>query len=95
MNSIYFKNFMAMAVIVLTSFLIVGVSFVFILRYFVMNDARENMVANAEQISRNAAAMTDVDELEDWDTRMSISMLSEATGNHIFLCDKNGVVISV
>lgn len=94
MNSIYFKNFMAMAVIVLTSFLIVGVSFVFILRYFVMNDARENMVANAEQISRNAAAMTDVDELEDWDTRMSISMLSEATGNHIFLCDKNGVVIS-
>ena len=94
MNSIYFKNFMAMAVIVLTSFLIVGVSFVFILRYFVMNDARENMVANAEQISRNAAAMTDVDELEDWDTRMSISMLSEATGNHIFLCDKDGVVIS-
>ena len=94
LNSIYFKNFMAMAVIVLTSFLIVGVSFVFILRYFVMNDARENMVANAEQISRNAAAMTDVDELEDWDTRMSISMLSEATGNHIFLCDKNGVVIS-
>ena len=87
LNSIYFKNFMAMAVIV-------GVSFVFILRYFVMNDARENMVANAEQISRNAAAMTDVDELEDWDTRMSISMLSEATGNHIFLCDKNGVVIS-
>ena len=55
MNSIYFKNFMAMAVIVLTSFLIVGVSFVFILRYFVMNDARENMVANAEQISRNAS----------------------------------------
>lgn len=94
LNSIYFKNFMAMAVIVLTSFLIVGVSFVFILRYFVMNDARENMVANAEQISRNAAAMTDVDELEDWDTRMSISMLSEATGNHIFLCDKDGVVIS-
>ena len=94
LNSIYFKNFMARAVIVLTSFLIVGVSFVFILRYFVMNDARENMVANAEQISRNAAAMTDVDELEDWDTRMSISMLSEATGNHIFLCDKNGVVIS-
>ena len=94
LNSIYFKNFMAMAVIVLTSFLIVGVSFVFILRYFVMNDARENMVANAEQISRNAAAMTDVDELEDWDTRMSISMLSEATGNHIFLCDKDVVVIS-
>jgi len=93
-NSIYFKNFMASATVVLVSFLIVGVAFVFIFRYFVMNDAKDNMVANAKEISRVAAAMPDDTELDGWDMRMTISMLSQSTGNHIFLCDENGVVVS-
>lgn len=93
-NSIYFKNFMATATVVLTSFLIVGVAFVFIFRYFVIADAGDNMVANADEISRAAAAMTDEEGLDGWDMRMTISMLSQGTGNHIFLCDENGLVIS-
>ena len=63
-NSIYFKNFMATATVVLTSFLIVGVAFVFIFRYFVIADAGDNMVANADEISRAAAAMTDEEGLD-------------------------------
>ena len=94
MNSIYFKNFMATATIVLVSFLLIGIAFVFIGTSFVINDARTNMAANAAEISRIAAAVTDDAELESWDIRMTISMLSQGTGNHIFLCDKNGYVVS-
>lgn len=94
MNSIYFKNFMATATVVLVSFLIVGVAFVFIFRYFVLNDAKDNMEANAREISRATTVMPENTELDGWETRMTISMLSQGTGNHIFLCDENGVVVS-
>ncbi len=93
-NSIYFKNFMGTATIVLVSFLLIGIAFVFIGTSFVINDARTNMAANAAEISRIAAAVTDDAELESWDIRMTISMLSQGTGNHIFLCDTNGYVVS-
>ena len=85
---------MATATIVLVSFLLIGIAFVFIGGGFVISDARENMAANAQEISRIAAAVTGEAELESWDIRMTISMLSQGTGNHIFLCDTNGYVVS-
>ena len=94
MNSIYFKNFMATATIVLVSFMMIGIAFVFIGSHFVINDARENMAANAEEVCRIASAVTGESELESWDIRMTISMLSQSTGNHIFLCDEQGYVVS-
>lgn len=93
MNSIYFKNFMATATVVLLSFLALGLAFVFMGRYFVISDARDNMEANAEQIARVATSLSGED-LDDWDMRMTLSMLSQSTGNHIFLCDARGVVVS-
>ena len=94
MNSIYFKNFMATATIVLVSFLMIGVAFVFIGSHFVINDARENMEANAEEVSRITSAVTEESELESWDIRMTLSMLAQGTGNHIMLCDAQGYVVS-
>ena len=94
MNSIYFKNFMATATIVLVSFMLIGIAFVFIGSHFVITDARENMAANAEEVCRVASAVTEESELESWDIRMTLSMLSQGTGNHIFLCDARGYVVS-
>jgi len=94
MNSIYFKNFMATATIVLVSFLMIGIAFVFIGSHFVINDARENMVANAEEVSRIASAVSGESELESWDIRMTISMLAQGTGNHIMICDEQGYIVS-
>ena len=94
MNSIYFKNFMATATIVLVSFMMIGIAFVFIGSHFVINDARENMAANAEEVSRIASAVSEESELESWDIRMTISMLAQGTGNHIMLCDTQGYVVS-
>jgi signal transduction histidine kinase len=92
-NSIYFKNFMATASVVLASFLMLGMAFIFMGRYFVMSDARNNMEANAEEIARAAASLSG-GRLDDWDMRMTLSMLSQGTGNHIFLCDEQGYVVS-
>lgn len=94
MNSIYFKNFMATATIVLVSFLMIGVAFVFIGSDFVITDARENLAANAQEVSRVASAVSEEAELESWDIRMTISMLGQGTGSHIFLCDHQGYVVS-
>ena len=90
MNSIYFKNFMATATIVLISFMMIGIAFVFIGSHFVINDARESMAANAEEVSRIASAVSEESELESWDIRMTISMLAQGTGSHIMLCDAQG-----
>jgi len=84
---------MATASVVLASFLLLGTAFVFMGRYFVMSDARDNMEANAEEISRAAASLSG-GRLDDWDMRMTLSMLSQGTGNHIFLCDEQGFVVS-
>ena len=94
MNSIYFKNFMATATIVLVSFLLIGIAFVFIGSNFVINDARANMAANAAEIIRLTSSIEDDGGLESWDIRMTLSMLSQGTGNHIFLCDTKGRVVS-
>ena len=93
MNSIYFKNFMATATVVLASFLIVGIAFVFMGRYFVMTDAKDNMMANADEIARAAEVLSD-DELDNWNIRMTLSVLAQGTGNHIFLCEEDGLVVS-
>lgn len=93
MNSIYFKNFMATATVVIASFLVLGMAFVFMGRYFIINDARDNMEANAGEIARAATSLSR-ETLDDWDMRMTLSMLSQGTGNHIFLCDEQGYVVS-
>ena len=85
---------MATATIVLVSFLLLGIAFVFIGSSFVIDDARDNMTANAEEISRIASAVSGESGLENWDIRMTISMLSKGTGTHIFLCDGQGYVVS-
>lgn len=94
MKSIYFKNFIATATMVLLSFIILGSAFVFIGRSYIINSHREGMVSNAQEVVRAASAMTREDSLNNWNLRMTISSLSLATGNHIFITDSDGVVVS-
>lgn len=94
MKSIYFKNFTATAAMVMVSFLILGIAFVFLGRSYVINDARDKMEANAEEVSRSAQALTREGELNGWELRMTISAVSKITGNQIFISDPAGVIIS-
>ena len=94
MKSIYFKNFTATAAMVMVSFLILGIAFVFLGRSYVINDARDKMEANAEEVSRSAQALTREGELNGWELLMTISAVSKITGNQIFISDPAGVIIS-
>lgn len=78
---------------VMLSFLILGVAFVLLGRGYVVSEYRENMESNAEQVSRSAQALTREGALNSWTLRMTISMVSQITGNQILISDTSGVVI--
>ena len=94
MKSIYFKNFAATAAMVLFSFLILGTAFVFLGRSYVISEYRGNMVSNAGEVSHAAQALVRGGELTSWDLRMVISTLAQSTGNHIFITDTDGTIVS-
>lgn len=94
MKSIYFRNFLATAVLVLSCFLIIGTAFFFLGRSFLINDAEERLNDNAEEIARTASAIIRQEELGSWDLRMTISSIASSTRNHIFICDQDGLVLS-
>ena len=94
MKSIYFKNFAATAAMVMFSFLILGAAFVFLGRSYVISEYRDNMVSNAGEVSHAAQALMRDGELSNWDLRMVISTLAQSTGNHIFITDTDGTIVS-
>ena len=79
---------------VMFSFLILGAAFVFLGRSYVISEYRGNMVSNAEEVSHAAQALVRDGELSNWDLRMVISTLAQSTGNHIFITDTDGTVVS-
>jgi signal transduction histidine kinase len=94
MNSIYFKNFMATAAMVIVSFFILGSAFVFLGRSFIVTEKRDNISENASEVVRAATAFSQDGDLQGWDLRMSISAIARSTGNHIFICDADGLVVT-
>lgn len=79
---------------VMFSFLILGTAFVFLGRSYVISEYRDNMVSNAEEVSHAAQALVRDGELSNWDLRMVISTLAQSTGNHIFITDTDGTIVS-
>lgn len=94
MKSIYLRNFTASALLVLTCFILVAFSFVGIGRLYLIREYKSDMVASAEEVSRTAAAVGQNDSMNSWLLSMIISAISRSTGNHIFITDANGLVMS-
>lgn len=94
MKSIYLRNFLSAAAMVMLSFVILGSALVFIGRSYVINAHRESMDLNAEQVVRTASALSGDSDLNGWTLRMIISSLAQSSGNHIFLTDAEGRVVS-
>lgn len=94
MKSVYLRNFVATAVMVALCFLIVAVAFVGVGRAYVLDVYREKMNNCAGEVARTASAMAESDSLSGWVLSMSLSSISSATGNHIFISDEGGKVVS-
>lgn len=94
MKSIYLRNFVATALLVSVSFLVVAVSFVGIGRTYVISSYRNSMENCAKEVSRTASAIARDDDLSSWVLSMSISSIAQSTGDHIFITDADGQIVS-
>ena len=94
MKSIYLRSFAATAATVAMCFLIIALSFVGIGRNYVISEYRENMVNTANEVGRMASAVARGDSLSGWVLSMSISSIAKATGDHVFITDPEGTVLT-
>jgi len=96
-SSIYFKNFIATAALVIVSFVMLGSAFVFLGRSCLINEYRGKMDRNADEVVRSASAIAIGDGISGWvtgwDLRMLITSLASSSGNHIFITSENGMVL--
>jgi hypothetical protein len=56
MNSIYFKNFIITAGLVIISFLMLGVAFIFLGRTLMISEKRDSLASNASEVVKTAKA---------------------------------------
>ncbi len=94
MKSIYLHSFAATAATVAMCFLIVALSFVGLGRNYVISEYRENMENTAHEVGRLASAVARTDSLSSWVLSMSISSIARATGDHVFITDAEGRVLT-
>ena len=94
MKSIFIKNFASTALVLTFCFLLLSVSFVGIGRTYLIEDYRRDMMNCANEVSRTASATARMGTLSDWSLGMAISTIAGSTGNHIFITDADGVVIT-
>lgn len=94
MKSIYFRNFLATAILVFSCFLILGIAFFFLGRGYLINDTQERLNANADEVVRTASALSRQENLESLNLRVTISSLANSTKSHIFITDASGMVVS-
>lgn len=94
MKSIYLRNFASTAALVTVCFLVIGFSIFGIGRSLVIEEYTTRMESCAEEAARTAAAISQKEGLSGWTMRMNLSTLGNSTGNHVFVTDCDGIVLS-
>lgn len=74
--------------------LLVALSVVFTGRSYLLEAYKENMANSAAEVARTAYAMAGEETLGSWRLAMTLSSVSKATGNHIFITDPSGMIIT-
>ena len=85
---------MATAILVTVCFLIISAAFVGIGRQYLISEYQDKMDTCAQEVSRIAAAVSRSEKLSSWSLSMNLSALSNSTGNHIFVTDGDGLIVS-
>lgn len=81
--------------LVVVSFFVLGASIVIIGRSFALNQKREEIALGATEVSKAASAfLEENNDLNAWYLRLIISSLAKSTGNHIFITDIHGSIMS-
>ncbi len=91
---LYMQTFMTISVILLISFMILGIAFTSLSYSFLMSERRDALYKTAEEVERMTSAYTSEWEISGLELRMVISGMSYASGYHIMLCNPSGVIVS-
>ena len=94
MRSFYFKNFIVVAGSVMLCFIVLGASFVGIGRNFALRERQKNIESNVIELSRLSSAYARTGTLDSLDFRITLSSIAQSTGNHCFLTDTDGCVLT-
>ena len=93
-KSIYIKNFVITASIVLFSFIILGSVFSLLSYRYLLNEKRGSMSTAATEVTKSISAFSASWDLDSLDMHMTLNILSNMSGYQIILCDSAGTVIS-
>ena len=94
MHKIYFKNFIATAVMVLASFLLIAFAFGFVSRSVFISETRATMLTNARELSRTASTYAQSRDLRSLELRMHLTSVAAINNEHIFLVSGSGYVVN-
>ncbi len=92
-SSLFVKNFLATAALLLLSFIIFGFSFAFWSYTYINSSQRESMLETADETALTVAAMSSKYSIYSLDMRMSISILSGFSNYDILIADTDGYII--
>ncbi|MDR3311381.1 MAG: HAMP domain-containing histidine kinase [Oscillospiraceae bacterium] len=94
-KTIYFKNFITTAVIVLLSFVILGGTFSFFSYRSILTEKRASMVSAAVETKRYLETVAfDESNLSGTDVRLELSAIANVSGIGLALAGSNGVIVS-
>jgi len=93
-KSVYFQNFIRIALIILLSFLVLGISVTGISYRYVINDRQRNMSATADEVSKIVTAYSYSWDMRSFEVRMALSTAESISGFHVAVCDKSGTIVS-
>ncbi len=93
-KKLYLRSFLITAGLLLISFAILAGVFVGLSYRFILNEKRDTMRANANEVARSVAAFSRDGSIWDFELRMSISAVAESTDLRVLVCAASGSVVS-
>ena len=93
-KSVFFRSFMVTTCMFALCFILFGTTMFLMGRAFLIQEKQASLYATAAEVGRYAEAMHTEEELSSWELRMNLSAIAQSTGDHIFLCDPAGTVVS-
>ena len=93
-RSVFFRNFMVTTAMFAVCFIAFGVTMFLMGRAFLIREKQASLYATADEVRLYAEAVRGEDGLDSWELRMNLAAIAQSTGDHIFLCDGSGTVVS-
>ncbi len=93
-RSVFFRSFLVTTTMFAVCFILFGATMFFMGRAFLIREKQASLSATAAEVGRYAEAMHTEEELSSWELRMNLAAIAQSTGDHIFLCDPSGTVVS-